>query len=359
DGPGRWAHAIFHANAPVRRLALAQSPTGTLPLLALALLSDPATEELVHAQLPELVKNGSVLPYVLSFVRAGRLPPDALLQCLLADWVRDKPQLLLTPLPVSFGFPSARMEFEQFQSVRDAFTGHDALDDLCLFLWEHDPADRFFDVLAHGFSHERLDMDLERRIAWSLARIGRDRPKHWTASRLAPLAAVMPIALADPDIALEVRQDAARLLPRVGGKSRLENPLNGIATGPVLRGAGGLDLPAVVGVASRCNAMPFDLVHSYYGKELEGAIHRDPEGAVELLKLPHSAKAAEAYRSLLHRFLSVDHPADRMARLALSLGREQLALMAARSPNTIVRVTSALLQRERDGLLELSDSKRR
>lgn len=357
DGPGRWAHALFHSNAPVRRLALGAPPPGIPPTLPLSLLADGATREQVHAQLPTLVRDGGAIPLLLSFVRSGELSPSALRNCLLADWVREQPQLLLDPLPVSFGFPTARIEFEQFETVRDAFVGHDALDDLFGFLWT-EPDDALFRLLAEGFRHERLAPDRERRIAWSLARVGR-RSAGWTPWRLALLAAVMPIALADPSISEEVRREAARLLPRVGGKSKLENPLNGIATGPALRPTSGLDLRAAVGVAGRCTGFPFDLLHGYYGKELDAAVHRDPDSALALFALSYSSKTEDPYRRLLERFLEIDHPPLRIAELASSLPRSALALVAERSPKSLVLVVAALLQLEGEGRLPLSTARRK
>ncbi len=358
DGPGRWAHVLFHSNAPVRRLAVGTPPPAVPAALPLALLADSATKDLVHAQLDALVSNGSVVPLLLSFVRSGDLPPETLRDCLLADWVRQKPGLLLDPLPVTFGFPTVRIELEQYQTVRDAFVGYDVLDHLLEFFWAA-PDDAFFELLAETFRQERLSLEQERRIAWSLARVGRGRSSTWSPWRLALLASVMPIALADPDIALDVRRAAARLIPRVRGKSKLDNPLNGIATGPVLRPKSGLDLAAAVGVASRCTGFPFDLLHSYYGKELHSAVHRKPEASLGLFGLTYSSKAEDAYRRLLERYLDVDHPPERLAELALLLRREALGLVAERTPKKLVSIVAALLQLEGEKRLRLNANRRK
>ncbi|MEM6733044.1 MAG: HEAT repeat domain-containing protein, partial [Myxococcota bacterium] len=196
DGPGRWSHVLFHANASIRRLGLDATPISVPAGMPLALLADPATADRVHRKLPELVTSGAVIPFVIELVETDILSAQQARELLLADWVRDEPNRFFDPLPVNFGFPSARTELSEYRAVRDAFIGEDQLDRVLLLFWDSD--DAFFARLGETMKAERLTEDQERRLAWALARVGGRKPEGWTGPRLALLAAVMPIVLADP-----------------------------------------------------------------------------------------------------------------------------------------------------------------
>lgn len=354
DGPGRWAHVLFHANAPVRRIGINTPAPRVPPILPLALLADPVTADLVRGQLRELVTGGEWIPTLLDYVDKGVLAAEDLRAALDVAWITNSPRRLFDPLPMKVGNPRARTELEDFIVTRDAFTHFDDLDRLFELFWTHE--DSFARRLATASGRKRLTAEDERRIAWALARVGARAPDGWSPHRLALLAAVMPVVLSHDAISLELRREAALQLPSVGGVSRVADPFLHLETSELLLPGGRLSLRHGLALAARASGNSFRLLRQKFGSTLKDAVLREPAAARNLFALEVLDDDLPFLQSLVTAWLAEDRTPMELAMFVTSLPRDALA--ARIHPTKLLQMTDALVRLDAVGDLRLGTNKR-
>jgi Mg-chelatase subunit ChlD len=317
----RWAHALFHPRADVRRAALrADGPFPPPDWWAVYLLADPANADVARARFDNITPPGDVLPLLLDFARRGVVTrADARRWVSRVHW-----SAAVTTIGRWGGRDEARCQF-----VTDCLTpgngrerlaeaGFDSLDGLFELFADTSETEaeacRWLDTLLRGIGS--LQGDTRRRIAAALVVAA----QRFEGVRLAKVAAILePRFFTCPWLPRGLRRAALQACYDLGEScpNLPDDAVHSLITADVCQGEGGLPgLWAVGAVLHFFAANPYQrLLAKVNAAELAAAFNADPEGSALFFRL---ADRSPLGRRFLIRELCLQ-PRPRRARLLARL----------------------------------------
>jgi hypothetical protein len=316
----RWAHALFHPRADVRRAALrADRPFPPPDWWAVYLLADPANADVARARFDNITPPGDLLPLLLDFARRGTVSrADA------RRWVSRVPATAaLVVIDRWNGRDETRCQFVTDCLARNdgrerlADAGADPFDGLFELFTDvvetEEAACRWLDELLRD--HAAVQDVYRRRVAAALV-VASPR---FAGVRPAKLATVLePRFLTCPWLPRELRRGALQACYDLGEScpNLPDDAVHSLIAADVCRGENGLpELWAVGAVLHFFAANPYQrLLAKVSAAELAAAFNADPEGAAPFFRLADRSPQGRKY---LIRELCLQ-PRPRRARL---LGR--------------------------------------